>query len=133
MRDLLGKRWAIAGVGLPGHLSELVRDQAENKREVAIDELIDRATLFPFHTAFMPEEVRVEVRAVMRGEGMLGGAAITNFLAFPCVPSMALCLVSAPSAPAIATATHSSRLHVRFAPPMPSSRSKTSVMRTWSA
>ncbi|QCB43628.1 hypothetical protein E5673_16480 [Sphingomonas sp. PAMC26645] len=68
MRELLGRRWAIAGVGLPGHLATLVRDQPDHARDAAVDRLIDDATLFPFHTAFMPIEVRSQVREAMRGD-----------------------------------------------------------------
>ncbi|KQN25813.1 hypothetical protein ASE86_06315 [Sphingomonas sp. Leaf33] len=68
MRELLGRRWAIAGVGLPGHLATLVRDQPDHARDAAVDRLIDDATLFSFHTAFMPIEVRSQVREAMRGD-----------------------------------------------------------------
>lgn len=68
MRELLGRRSAIAGVGLPGHISSLVRDQPEDEREAAAVKLIEDATLFPFHAAFMPEKIRSEVRTAMRGD-----------------------------------------------------------------
>ncbi len=68
MRELRGRRCAVASVDLPGQLDALVRDLPEGGRQAAVDDLIDRATMLPFHVAFMPEEVRAEARATMRGD-----------------------------------------------------------------
>ncbi len=68
MRELVGRRFAVATFDLPGQLDELVRDLPDVDRLPAIDELVDRATLLPFHVAFMAEQVRAGARAAMRGD-----------------------------------------------------------------
>lgn len=65
---VLGRRHAIASVDLPGGLSGLVRYLAVDDREHAIDVILDRLTGFPFHTAFVSEDVRASVRSAMRGD-----------------------------------------------------------------
>lgn len=68
MRVLLGRRLAIASHDLPGGLSSLVRNLAPDRQDMAIDLIIDRLTLYPFHTAFMPSSIRDAVRAAMRDD-----------------------------------------------------------------
>lgn len=68
MRELVGRRWAIASVDLPGGLDDLARELPQDARQATVDGWIDHATLMPFHTAFLPAEVRDEARRAMRGE-----------------------------------------------------------------
>ena len=68
MEALMGRRNGIASPDLPGGLALLVRDLAEGLRGPAIDRIIDHLTAFPFHTAFMPQDIRDGVRAAMRGD-----------------------------------------------------------------
>jgi hypothetical protein len=68
MLSLVGRRGAVASPDLPGGLAHLVRDLPAGMREASVDRIIDRLTLFPFHTAFMPVEVRDGVRQAMRGD-----------------------------------------------------------------
>ncbi len=68
MRELMGRRWAVASVDLPGQLNELARDLPNEERDAAVDAWLDGATLLPFYTAFMSDEVRGATRATMRGD-----------------------------------------------------------------
>ncbi|WP_177171690.1 TnsD family Tn7-like transposition protein [Sphingomonas palmae] len=68
MRELLGRRWAVASVDLPGGLDDLACDLPAEDQGDAVDSWIDGATLMPFHTAFAPAEIRAEARSAMRGE-----------------------------------------------------------------
>lgn len=70
MREVFGRRWAIATVDLPGDLDELARDLPRSERCRLVDAWIDQATLLPFHTAFMSSDARIEGRAAMRGNAM---------------------------------------------------------------
>ena len=67
MRELLGRRWAVATVDLPGGLGELAGCLPDAARGSVVDSWIDEGTLLPFHTAFMPTGAREEARAAMRG------------------------------------------------------------------
>ncbi|WP_454884624.1 TnsD family Tn7-like transposition protein [Sphingomonas oryzagri] len=68
MEGLVGRRAGIASTDLPGGLALLTRDLPDGMREAAIDRIIDRLTAFPFHTAFMPQDIRDSVRVAMRGD-----------------------------------------------------------------
>lgn len=68
MEALVGRRGGVASPDLPGGLMHLVRDLPAGMHEASVDRIIDRLTLFPFHTAFMPVEVREGVRQAMRGD-----------------------------------------------------------------
>ena len=68
MEGLVGRRGGIASPDMPGGLALLVRDLALGLREPAIDRIVDRLTAFPFHTAFMPQDIRDCVRVAMRGD-----------------------------------------------------------------
>ena len=68
MEGLVGRRAGIASTDLPGGLALLTRDLPDGMREAAIDRIVDRLTAFPFHTAFMPQNVRDGVRSAMRGD-----------------------------------------------------------------
>lgn len=70
MREMLGRRHAIAANDLPGRLAVLVRDLEESRRAQAGNMIIDKLTLYPFHTAFMPADVREDVRRAMLGDVM---------------------------------------------------------------
>jgi hypothetical protein len=61
-------RHTIASVGLPGRLTSLLSDVPQDVRLAAINMVIDRLTLFPFHTAYHPSEIREGVRAAMHGD-----------------------------------------------------------------
>lgn len=68
MREVLGRRHAIAATDLPGGLAALVRDFEEDRRARAANMIINRLTAYPFHTAFMPADVREDVRRAMLGD-----------------------------------------------------------------
>ena len=68
MAALLGRRHAIASPTLPGGLASFVAELDVERRESAIDVLIDGLTLFPFYTAFVPQGLRRETRSAMRGD-----------------------------------------------------------------
>lgn len=68
MRELLGRRWAVATVDLPGGLDELGGRLPDATRTSTVNGWIDEGTLLPFHTAFMPTGAREDARAAMRGE-----------------------------------------------------------------
>lgn len=65
MRAVAGRRHAIAAPDLPGGLAALAGDGEDDG---AVDRLIDTATLFPFHTAFVSPDTRALVRTAMRGD-----------------------------------------------------------------
>ncbi|HEX8513686.1 MAG TPA: TnsD family Tn7-like transposition protein [Allosphingosinicella sp.] len=64
MRDLFGRRHAIASIDLPAGLGGLA-GRLPLERGLDVQSIVDRLTLFPFFTAFQDSAVRSEVRAAM--------------------------------------------------------------------
>ena len=69
MRELLGRRWGIASAGLPCHLAAIAAEIGACEQSAFVDQLVDCATLYPFHTAFLPSQLRIEARTSMVGSG----------------------------------------------------------------
>jgi hypothetical protein len=68
VRELFGTPHAMAVADLPSNLAALL-GQLPLGHGYTVDEIIDRLTLLPYYTAFLPVERLARLRADMRGNG----------------------------------------------------------------
>lgn len=68
MRDLFGNQMARSSVDLPANLGELV-SRLPNGHTYSVARLIDRHTLLPFYSPFVPAPRLEQIRADMAGNG----------------------------------------------------------------